>query len=524
MQPNPATLTLRDYIAPVLRRWKMIVVVVIVVTAGVGAYDATRPETFTASTKVFLGPTTNGTVGAGASEPSLETAQNEAVLLTSSETAAQVAKRIGFAGSPGALVGGVSASASETTNFIFITATKASAAEAASVANAFAQQFILQNAAASQAAANQQLVTLRHQLASLKGAANAPQRSQVQYQIQQLQLATASAIGKTTQVDAAAGAVANRHSPVKFGALAALGSLIGAILLAYGLERVDPRLKSVHEASAVYQHPVLAAVVHDDEVESFVDGMPALSAKTREAFRQLRLALDLAAPAGRPFRTIVVTSAVPAEGKSTVARNLTLALSESGRRTLLIDADLRRPRLARALGLEPGFGLSHILAGEKLTEEVVVHLEGRPAEQLGLPTVASTDGQRPAGFQETSEFSFIAAGERVPNPPVALESDAFAAMLAGLAQDYEVVVIDTAPVVAVSDAIPLIQRADAVLLVARATTDSRSAGRAAQLISTVPDANVVGLVINDIPGVEAAAYGSSYGGYADYAVAGATKS
>jgi succinoglycan biosynthesis transport protein ExoP len=513
MQTNHSTLTLRDYLAPVARRWKMILAIVIVVTAAVAAYDATRPQTYTASTTIFLGPTSSGTVGVGASEPAPETAQDEAVLLTSTETAAKVAKTIGYQGSPASLAGGVTARASTTTNFLSITATKSTAADAVKDANAFARQFIAENAANSQAAANQQLSTLRRQLAHLKGAANASERTQVQFQIQQLQLSTATAIGTTTQVNVAAGASSHRNSPIKFGALAALGSLIGAILLAYGLERVDPRLKSVREASSIYQHPVLTTVVRDDDIESFVDGKPALSAKTREAFRQLRLALDLAAPVGEPFKTIVITSAVPAEGKSTVARNLALALSESGRRTLLIDADLRRPRLGRALGLGPGAGLSHVLSGEMNVEDVIVRLEGRPAEQVGAPSSGTADAQLPVGFQEASEFSFIAAGDRVPNPPVALESPAFGSMIAGLAQHFDVIVIDTAPVVAVSDAFPLIQRADAVLLVARATTDSRSAGRAAQLISTVPGANVVGLVINGVPGVEAAAYGSTVDGY-----------
>ena len=120
----------------------------------------------------------------------------------------------------------------------------------------------------------------------------------------------------------------------------------------------------------IYQHPVLATVWHDDAIRHFVQDKPALSPRSREAFRDLRIGLYLAAGDG-DLKTVVVSSAVPDEGKSTVARNLALALAEGGRRVVLVDADLRKSTLARALGRKSGRGLADVIVGARTLDEVL---------------------------------------------------------------------------------------------------------------------------------------------------------
>jgi Mrp family chromosome partitioning ATPase/capsular polysaccharide biosynthesis protein len=511
MPPQTTTITLRDYLEPLVHRWKLILAIIVVITAASVAYNVSRSVSYTASTKVYLGQT-NASTEIGVSSVNPESVADQAALLTSSESAAKVAREIGWTGSAEALAGSVSAKALTDTNFLVITATASTSAESAKIANGFAKEFIAENTASSVAALNSQISSLKSQIAALAGPVNVAQREADTTQLRQLQAQASTSVGTATQIDPPTGGSASAKKVLEFGAVAVLGSLIGAILLAFGLERLDPRFKSVAQASDVYRHPVLATVIHDPDIEHFVGGQPALPEKTRESFRQLRLALDLAA-GEQPHEMIVVTSAVPSEGKSTVARNLALVLAESGRKTLLIDADLRRPRLAKSLGLEPGAGLSHLLSGGRNLAAVTVHLEVNAGDGLASPGPADRRGEMAVGFAQTAQLDFIPAGGHVPNPPVALGSDTAVRLLAELRSTYDVVVIDTTPLVAVSDAVPLIRQADAVLLVARASTDARSARRASQLIEAIPDANVVGLVINDVPSPQAAAYGygSGYG-------------
>ena len=275
MLPDPRTLTLRDYMVPVVKRRWMIMALAVVITAIVSAYYATRPVSYTATTKVYVGPSGDPALGVGASTPTFEAVANQATLLTSTEQAAVVAKKIGYLGSPAGLAGSVTATTSQTTSFLTITARASTSAESALIANAFAQQFINENTASQVAADNRQVATLTKQLKSLKGPQASGQRGSIQSQIQALQLAASTTVGSAKQIDVAQGGVASSHSVVEFGILAALGALIGGVLLAFLLERLDPRLKGVQHTEQVYQHPVLATVWHDGGISHFVDDKPA---------------------------------------------------------------------------------------------------------------------------------------------------------------------------------------------------------------------------------------------------------
>jgi Mrp family chromosome partitioning ATPase/capsular polysaccharide biosynthesis protein len=484
---------------------------VVVITAVAVAYTATRPVNYSASTKVYVGSGSGGGgVISGVVAPAIA---DQATLLTSTETAQKVAKMIGYTGSPAGLAGSVQAVPLTTSDFLQITATESTGAFAAKVANAYAAEFVAQNSSAGANAYRQQEAELRSQIAALgkPSLTNLAERENLRSQIRQLQAEAGTTVNGARQIDPATGGSENRKSALNYGLAAALGSLIGAILLAYGLERLDPRMKSVSQAYDVYHHPVMATVMHDAKIEQFANELPALPEKTRESFRQLRLALDLSAES-KPYRTIVVTSAVPGEGKSTVARNLALALAEGGSKTLLVDADLRRPRLERYLGVDAPEGLSHVLSGAKPVSEVIVKVTAVTADgNRNLETPMGDGGEVAVGFGQTFALSFLAAGGQVPNPPAALGSEACRQLLTELGETFDVVVIDTPPLNPVSDAFPLIQSCDAVLLVARANTDARSAIRASELLERIPGRNVVGLVINDVPAPQAAAYGYGYG-------------
>jgi succinoglycan biosynthesis transport protein ExoP len=543
MPSESNTLTLRDYLVPIVKRRWMIVALVVTITAIVSAYYATRPLTYTASTKVYIGPQSDPALGVGPTEPSPELVADQAALLTSTETATQVAKAIGYTGSPAALAGSVVATPSDTTNFLSITAQAPSSAEAAQWANAFARQFIAQNASSQVGADSKEIAALTKQLKALHGPTTVAERQSLQQQIQQLQITSSTAVGSATQVDSASGGVAARHSVVEFGVLAAIGALVGGILIAFLLERMDPRLKGIQQTEMIFQHPVLATVWHDEGIKYFVDGKPALSPRSREAFRDLRIGLSLAG--GEDVKTIVISSAVPDEGKSTAARNLALALAESGQRVVLVDADLRKPALHRGLGLEPRSGLAEVIVGNQIWADVIAEVpiglpssKAKPKPATERPEqssngfaqhseaaaavfdefrAAATPVARPIGFAGQRVLFFIGAGKKAPNPQGLLESESFRALLDDLKSAFDTVVIDSTPLTLVSDAIPVVRNVDGVLLVVRSSTDSRSARHAAEILKRVPDVNIVGLVVNDVPEAAAAAYGKGYGyGYYGY--------
>ena len=168
-----------------------------------------------------------------------------------------------------------------------------------------------------------------------------------------------------------------------------------------------------------------------------------------EAFKNLRTSLLLASPE-QPPRCIHVTSCEPGSGKSTLAINLAIVLTQMGRRVLLLDADLRRPRIHRGLGLSNETGLTNYLSGNADPEQL---------------------------FQETEIplLSVITSGPTPPNPSELLESSSLDALLAGLgrSRQFDHVILDSPPTLQVADSLILATRADVTILVVRAGMTSR---------------------------------------------------
>ena len=115
------------------------------------------------------------------------------------------------------------------------------------------------------------------------------------------------------------------------------------------------------------------------------------------------------------------------------------------------------------------------------------------------------------GFAARSSLAFISSGAKTPNPQGVLESEGFRLLLDQLEASFDVVLIDGTPLTMVSDSIPVVRCVDGVLLVSRSSTDARSALHASDILERIPGANVIGLVVNDVPETEAAAYGKGYG-------------
>ena len=218
-----------------------------------------------------------------------------------------------------------------------------------------------------------------------------------------------------------------------------------------------------------------------------------------EAFRMLRGRLRYF-DVDRKVSSVLVTSGVARDGKSTVAWNLALTAASVGSKTILLECDFHQPTLATRRGLRPVPGLSELLTGQ--TDLVVQHVS----------VANSSNGEEP-----DRQLDVVVAGTRPPNPVELMESDEMAALIEHLTtNEYDLVVMDTPPVTMVSDVIPLLRLVSGVIVVGepgRTTRESASALRE-QLESL--DAPVLGVVANRVK----TRSGYGYGYYHQDEVAG----
>lgn len=252
-----------------------------------------------------------------------------------------------------------------------------------------------------------------------------------------------------------------------------LGGLLG-VLIAFSRVLLDTRVRSTDVLSDIGERPVLGSVSRfrgEARQLSLVVSQQPMGA-VAEDFRRVRSALTYSA-VDRQLTRLLITSHSPQEGKSTFAANFALSLAELGGPVLLIDADLRRPRIGQYFGLEDSVGLTTVLMGEVALDDAV---DRRPGTNLDV----------------------LVAGERPPNPAQLLTSQAMKALLSEAQQRYEAVLIDAPPLSRVADATLLAPLVDGVVVV----VDSRKARRAwvAPMIASIESAggHVAGLVLNRV--------------------------
>jgi len=258
-------------------------------------------------------------------------------------------------------------------------------------------------------------------------------------------------------------------------------------------EQLNTTVKSVEDMEGLTGSVPLGLVPFDSTAKS----SPLVTANqggTRaEAFRTLRTNLQFA-DVDSPPRKIVITSPLPAEGKSTSACNIALTLAVSNARVVLIEADLRKPRVCSYLGLDNAVGLTNVLAGQYSVDDAIVPYN-------------------------RSMLWVLPSGPVPPNPSELLGSHNMSLLLDYLGSTYDYVVIDAPPVLPVTDAAVLSRNADGALLVVRyGKTNRTEVERAVQLLGAV-NAKMLGTVLNFIPRPRTI-FGKRYGygyGYSDLA-------
>jgi polysaccharide biosynthesis transport protein len=260
--------------------------------------------------------------------------------------------------------------------------------------------------------------------------------------------------------------------------------LVAGLVAGFGLgwlrESLDTRIRDADVLAEVTDRPVIGSVGVWSKTSGQVIVARAPHSPQAESFRQLRTNLQFLevadeGSAGRSAASavIAVTSSLAAEGKSTTATNLAVALAETGARVLLVDADLRRPSIATALGIEGSAGLTTVLSGRADVEDVV--------QEWG-----------------THGLDVLASGVVPPNPAELLGSPAMHRLLQQLRRTYDYVVVDTAPLLPVTDAAVLSRMVDGTIVVADAGRVRR--GQVAQALATLGQVSgrVLGVVLNRV--------------------------
>lgn len=268
----------------------------------------------------------------------------------------------------------------------------------------------------------------------------------------------------------------------------ALGGVLGLLLgtgVALLRARLDSTVKSDDDVRDAASAGLIGTVVDDPGLRAqHVVTAADEHTSAAEAFRAIRTSLQFL-DVDHPPKVIVIGSSVPGEGKSTLAVNLSAALAQAGSRVMLVEADLRRPRVTRYLGLVEGPGLSNVLAGTADLEEVAQHWG---------------DGK----------LTVLAAGPMPPNPSEMLGSEQMRSLVEVLRDANDYVIIDSPPLLAVTDGAVLSMLADGCVLAARYGSTRREALTAAAGVLSRIGAKLLGVVLNGMPVTDAVAYGYGY--------------
>lgn len=269
--------------------------------------------------------------------------------------------------------------------------------------------------------------------------------------------------------------------------LGIFGSLAGGVLVAFIVAFMDDRAKSAYDIESVVGLPLLGVIPRIRKLNSSEKAQVAVSnadRATTEAFRSLHSILKVNTIA-KDSKVLLFTSTTPSEGKSFVVTNLALMCAMHGEKTIIIDADLRLPAMAKILGIESQNG-------------VVSHIEdGKPIEECVVKDYYPN-------------LDVLPCEKRSQNPTQALGSEEFISMLAKFREQYDRVFIDSPPVGAVSDAIALLPYVDGVVYIVKFNSVSRKAIQKnirRLMVSNVP---IVGAIMNMVPQGAASGYNLNY--------------
>ena len=434
-------MTIQQFLKVLRSRWLTVCVTLLISLLGAVAYTLTQTPLYQASTRLYVSTTAGSSVADlySGNRLSQDRVLSYTQLVTGETLAQRTINRLGLDMSPEALTQNITAKSKLNTVLIDVSVLDDSPVRARDIANALSDEFV---------------VMVRELETPSRGATH---EARVVVE-QRASVPTAPLVPKKKR-DLALGI--------------ALGAMLG-VGLAFLREQLDNTVKDPDNLEEVTGTGVIGSIPFDKKFAiSHTIGFDNDNSGTAESFRKLRTNLQFLA-VDAPPRLIVVTSSSPSEGKSTTAINIALALAEADHSVVLVDGDLRRPRLAQYLDLVGSAGFSTVVSGAAVLDEVL---------------------------QETkfSRLTVLTAGAIPPNPSELVGSLAAKKMFGDLRAKFDYVIVDSPPLLAVTDGAILAAESDGAIVAARAGKTKRDhLAHAIGMLRDV-DANVLGAVFTMLP-------------------------
>jgi receptor protein-tyrosine kinase len=478
----PRYQSLRDYVRVIRERRLLIIGALILCVGAALAYSLQQEKVYTAEAALSFQDQNADLGELGAAVPISQSADQRAAIgserVTEIDVAREARRKLRSEISSRTLLESVTARPEARTNLVIVQAEWSDAAFARDVANAFAAATRDIERDRARRSYRSRSRILRNALDQLPpGRAGDLTRSLNVDRIARFDTLARFAEPVVLAVRAERPDSADSPNPIRNGVLGLLAGLTLGLVAAFGRDALDRRVRSSREVRDDLNLPLLAQVRESLMGRTAVGGRPdGLTDSELEPFRILRQNLEFL-DAETPPRMVLVTSAIAEEGKTTVAAALAGAEALAGRRTLLVECDLRRPTFARRLGFKAEPGLAEYVAGTA-------------PRDAAIRTVAVTPAPDAEGFRlrkrrrgpesGTAPLAVLPAGAPAAQPAELLGSRGLREALTALRDDYDVVILDAPPLLPVVDALELVPVVDAVIVCVRAGTTTRDQARGAR--------------------------------------------
>jgi len=515
---NAQSVTLSHYLAVLRRRKWIIATALVIVPLAAVLFSLRQERLYQASAEVLLSRQNLAANLTGATDPNLgqaadRVAQTQADLARAPAIATRTLAAAGLSsGGADGFLSRSSVTPKTNADLLVFTVTDPKAALATRLTSAYARQYTVYRSQLDTASVVLAEHGVKQQMDALKAHGQASGRlyTNLADRYQQLREMEALQTSSAYVIRTAGTAVLVQPRTRRNGILGGLLGLVLGIGLAFLYEALDTRVRTAEEVGRELDGlPLLARL---PELSKRLRKTDELVMFTRpggvhgEAFRMLRANLDFVT-LERDAKTIMVTSALAGEGKTTTASNLALALARGGRHVILADLDLRRPRIEALFGLAERPGLTNVLLGKAALEDAITLVSATdPSDRSGYASRPAGDG-----LPEQSTLGVLHSGPLPPSQGELVGTHALAAVLAELSTMAEIVLIDAPPLLEVGDAMTLSKRVDAMLIVTRLEHLHRSTLRElARTLEQCP-AHKLGFVLTGVEEGKGYGYGSGYG-------------
>ncbi|HEY0515866.1 MAG TPA: hypothetical protein VGD00_01990, partial [Solirubrobacteraceae bacterium] len=499
------------------------------------------PTTYAVKTQLYLGAASEGQAllnnTLGKTKQSSTTIANQAQLINST-IGEIVKKKFRAEHNHDAVKGKVKAKPTASSEFIQLTGEARTPKAASEVTNAYAQAYVKRHQANYERAVGLAIATTKAQIARIERAAavakaraggkntnssaSTLQTAALQTKLNQLE--NDLTVKGVQQVGIARPGKAELLGP-KPKQNAIFGFVIGIVLASIAVflaAQVNRRVRSLADVESIFGLPVLAAVPQSRAPIVRREGRIRPSKLLSEPLWRLHSSIHLGvqgegSPHGHAPKSILFLSADPGDGKSTIAAGLALVQRDAGERTMLVEADFRRPTQARLLdlGAQNGHGLAEVLAGSALPSAAMERVRSHEAAVNGAAAAgagASGPAVATAIAPRGGSVNVLRGRPQVANPPALLGRPEMTELLRTLGRDFDNVLVDAPPLLQVSDVMPLLGSVDGIVIVARIDhTRESSARRLMQLLARTPSAPVLGVVANAVRRRDIQRYGFSSG-------------